>query len=1149
MAGPRSKRPLRSPEDSDGDDSESRAEVVKRVKLERLEQSRRSSSPAPPNEEEREDEDMSGDDTDSDIAHEETYEAFQREKERQRKERKNNPGLDVQDPSGTLKSITLTNFMSHANTTVDFASKLNFLVGANGSGKSAILTAIAVVFGAKATVTGRGQGVKDLIMRGRNKAGIKVVIDNRGPGAFKPDVYGSRIIIERSIHSSGASGYTFKSSEGNIIERKREALDDMLNHFRMDIDSPLTILTQDNAKTFLATADEKKLFTFFMKGTQLAPISDQYNGIKKRVVKIQEDLNSAEEEIPELQVKERALRRQMEAAKKVSELRKEEYNLQRQIAWAYVAGKEKECGSVRQDVKDSSDKLAKIDETISDKQGIRHDSERKMEIIQREMDDIVKQREPLKLELKKAKDASAAAERDAEANKHAMNDCQGDLDSAEQEVQELTRQIAAASGDEGPNAQEAALRNKKEGAEKALRNMSDKLPRAEEDVETATQALEAQGREVAVLNNRRDELANDLDKGRQRLATLEQASTNRLARYGRGIELVLRAISRAKWRHSPPLGPIGQYVHLRDDAFQYRDVLQGAMGHFLCSFAVRHDEDKVQLMRILNDCARQGYQPLDRPGHFPPILKHAGDLFDYSRGDLSNRTDTVLSKLKIDNEYVLRILIDRFHIEKLVVSPNRSDGLDEIKRLLSQGLPEVQLLSADGTSQTGRPGDLFQSSPVSAWAGVALFVKDVAGEIGALRQEVETTKAAHLDAVAKCREQAAAVHAAQAALAEKKRAQERINKGLQDVRRALDGVNEQLADLAPAHGNALLFTKQARDEAVAQMKQELRVLRDKQKEFDAAHTQALKLADEAKEKCAASEPALNNSKQTMHLLHLKCAQSKQDETHYKRSRDQTERQLNELQQKLEQVEEEVADWTRRAEEKWARIEVTQTPEELQQRRTVLMTRIRDAEKNDNINVDDLTAKYNEARANIEQRQSDIALFGGLVNTMNQMLVTRLDRWDDLRQHICARASVYFADNMYKRRYHGKLKFDHERSKLEITVETGGNEKRVHAAAPLVYKKISSLSGGEKSYTTVSLLLALWELSPTAIRCLDEWDVFMDMVNRQIAAKLLIEGAREGQSKQFLLITPQTLSGVPSNMGPDSKVIVLKDPERGQTTLV
>lgn len=93
-----------------------------------------------------------------------------------------------------------------------------------------------------------------------SKAAIKVVVDNRGKGAYKPDVYGDSITIERTIHSSGASGYTFKSSSGNIIERKREALVNILDHFVMDIDSPLTILTQDNAKTFLATSNERDLY-------------------------------------------------------------------------------------------------------------------------------------------------------------------------------------------------------------------------------------------------------------------------------------------------------------------------------------------------------------------------------------------------------------------------------------------------------------------------------------------------------------------------------------------------------------------------------------------------------------------------------------------------------------------------------------------------------------------------------------------------------------------------------------------------------------------------------------------------------------------------------------------------------------------------
>ncbi|WOO77550.1 Structural maintenance of chromosome0s protein 6 [Vanrija pseudolonga] len=1141
MAGSSSKRPLRSP-DADDSGSDERAEVVKRVKRERMENAGRRSSPPPPEDDESEDEDMSEDDTDSDMDPEGYLEAFRRSKELQKQERKKGQGHEA-PTAGTLKSLHLVNFMSHGNTIVTFASKLNFLVGANGSGKSAILTGIAVVFGAKASVTGRGQGVKDLIMRGKDKASIKVVIDNRGKGAYKPNVYGDSITIERTIHSSGASGYTFKSSSGNIIERKREALVNMLDHFVMDIDSPLTILTQDNAKTFLAASNERSLYAFFLNGTQLAPLTAVYDKIKEDVKSIGQDVIRANDVIPDLEAKEKSLRRQMEAAKKVSELKKEEYNLQRQIAWAYVAGKEQECENVRNDVAQSKAKIEKIDETVSEKQGLRSDAERKMERIREEVEETIQQREPLKLQLKQAKEAAHAARKDSEANKNSMADCQEELDSAEREVQELARQIAAASGDQGQNAQEAELRKKKEGAEKALRNMSDQLPKVERDVATGKEVLETRQREAASLNNRRDALSLDLDRGKRQLESLQQSSTNRLARYGNRLDIVLEAIKKVKWRHSPPIGPIGQYVHLHENDFKYRDVLQGVMGSFLCSFAVRHDDDKVTLMRILSDAAKRGYEPLGRRGQVPPILKHAGDVFNYSQGDLSNRTTT------IDNEHVLRILIDRFHIERLVLAPTRAEGLDEIKRLLSQGLSEVQLLSADCTQQVGRQGNLFQSSPVSLWGGSSLFIKDVASEITSLSQQVATIKDAHVDAVAKCREQAAGISAAENALAEKNRSLERIEKGLRDLRRVRDSLNEQLADLAPVEGNALLFTKQAREEAVTNLKQELEVLRDKQKQSDVAHAEAIKVADEAEERWHASEPQLQQSKHTLQLLHLKCAEHKTAEDHYKRSRAQTERQLNELQQKLDKVEEEVVDWTQRAEDKWARVEVTQSPEELQARRAVLANRIRDAEKNDNINVDEITVKYNEARANAEEQKAKIRNFEGLVTHLRNVIATRHKTWEVLRSLTSVRAAAAFTHNMGKRGYNGKITFEHEAERLVIAVQTGTQAERSHAAAPLAYKPITSLSGGEKSYTTVSLLLALWETSPTAIRCLDEWDVFMDMMNRQLAAKLLIEGAREATSKQFLLITPQTLSGVPSNMGPDSKIIQLKDPERGQTTLV
>jgi energy-coupling factor transporter ATP-binding protein EcfA2 len=55
------------------------------------------------------------------------------------RDRENNYAL-----AGNIESVAMTNFMCHANLEIKLCPGVNFVVGENGSGKSAILTALCV---------------------------------------------------------------------------------------------------------------------------------------------------------------------------------------------------------------------------------------------------------------------------------------------------------------------------------------------------------------------------------------------------------------------------------------------------------------------------------------------------------------------------------------------------------------------------------------------------------------------------------------------------------------------------------------------------------------------------------------------------------------------------------------------------------------------------------------------------------------------------------------------------------------------------------------------------------------------------------------------------------------------------------------------
>lgn len=189
---------------------------------------------------------------------------------------------------------------------------------------------------------------------------------------------------------------------------------------------------------------------------------------------------------------------------------------------------------------------------------------------------------------------------------------------------------------------------------------------------------------------------------------------------------------------------------------------------------------------------------------------------------------------------------------------------------------------------------------------------------------------------------------------------------------------------------------------------------------------------------------------------------------------------------------------------------------------------------------DLLQQANAAKAAHKAATEEYQSIGNIKNHLIRTLEHRQKRWKEFRSGISVRARVMFSYMLAERKFRGLLKIDHKNQALDIHVEPDSMAKAGGG------RQTKTLSGGEKSFSTVCLLLSLWDAMGSPIRCLDEFDVFMDSVNRDRSMNMIIAAARRSIGRQFIFITPQSMNNVQQDS--DVKIIRMTDPERGQTAL-
>jgi chromosome segregation protein len=121
-----------------------------------------------------------------------------------------------------LKSLTLKGFKSFPERTrLDFGPGVSVVVGPNGSGKSNVTDAVLWAMGEQSPLAIRGQSMQDVIFGGgrgvqpRSSAEVEIVLDNSDGRVALPL---SEISIARRLDRNGEGGYTLNGARCRLVD-------------------------------------------------------------------------------------------------------------------------------------------------------------------------------------------------------------------------------------------------------------------------------------------------------------------------------------------------------------------------------------------------------------------------------------------------------------------------------------------------------------------------------------------------------------------------------------------------------------------------------------------------------------------------------------------------------------------------------------------------------------------------------------------------------------------------------------------------------------------------------------------------------------------------------------------------------------------
>ena len=575
-------------------------------------------------------------------------------------------GKDADFEAGQIISIKATDFMCHAKLSMDFGKHVFFITGDNGSGKSAIVAALQLCLGARADNTGRGKNLAGFIREGTDgPAIVQVRLRNEGSDAFKPDLYGRHITIERRIPKNGAAKYRLISENGTIVSSESRELRALQRQFNVYMENPCCVLTQEESKKFIQ-GHERDKYAFFLKATGLDQTRTELKEAKANLELTEKDVVNGEmrakakhDAVNELKGELRALLALDSGVLEIGKLLSKGY-------WAEHATKVEVVNRLEETLEEKRQALVEAEVVLAECKGAQGSED--IDELERAVNELGERK--------------SSAEADCEEKRRACNAKVGEVGEIKR-VERVTQGLINEQRSRLEHAQrdlKAAHQRMRENSEGDARALMEQIDNIQRDIAARMQEETAARSERELLRAALKEadsackkerpnmysIKGDLERAQNDLRNVSNndanAVTRRLGMIGNELPRVVAEIEKTRFRERP-VGPIGMHVKVKDGhGRRWGKAVEKILGWMLKAFVVTNTEDQYTLKGILMrlNCA-----------HFIKIVyQERRARYDIPRLDGALTVNDVIA---VDNDSVFNCLIDQSNPDTVIMCKDEDE--------------------------------------------------------------------------------------------------------------------------------------------------------------------------------------------------------------------------------------------------------------------------------------------------------------------------------------------------------------------------------------------------------------------------------------------------------------------------------------------